>query len=68
MRTVPVLTFRLDESMEYGSKMDELFKKYTRTNLLRRLCTAERVNNPKPRNRTEMKIRIDMTDIYVFYE
>ncbi len=27
MRTVPVLTFRLDESMEYGSKMDELFKK-----------------------------------------
>lgn len=27
MRTVPVLTFRRDTSMEYGSKMDELFKK-----------------------------------------
>ena len=27
MRTVPVLTFRMDGSMEYGSKMDELFKK-----------------------------------------
>lgn len=27
MRTVPALTFRMDESMEYGSKMDELFKK-----------------------------------------
>lgn len=27
MRTVPVLTFRWDTSMEYGSKMDELFKK-----------------------------------------
>ncbi len=25
MRTVPVLTFLLDGSMEYGSKMDELF-------------------------------------------
>ncbi|MBO5046539.1 MAG: 30S ribosome-binding factor RbfA [Clostridia bacterium] len=27
MRTVPYLTFVLDESMEYGSKMDELFSK-----------------------------------------
>ncbi len=27
MRTVPALTFRMDGSMEYGSKMDELFKK-----------------------------------------
>ena len=27
MRTVPALTFRLDKSMEYGSKMDELFRK-----------------------------------------
>lgn len=27
MRTVPALTFRLDGSMTYGSKMDELFKK-----------------------------------------
>ena len=27
MRTVPALTFKLDESMDYGSKMDELFKK-----------------------------------------
>lgn len=26
MRTVPALTFRMDRSMEYGSKMDELFK------------------------------------------
>lgn len=27
MRTVPALTFRLDGSMSYGAKMDELFKK-----------------------------------------
>lgn len=27
MRTVPVLTFCADGSMEYGSKMDELFSK-----------------------------------------
>ncbi len=27
MRTVPVITFLLDGSMEYGSKMDELFAK-----------------------------------------
>ncbi|MBQ9728961.1 MAG: 30S ribosome-binding factor RbfA [Clostridia bacterium] len=27
MRTVPALTFRLDRSMIYGAKMDELFKK-----------------------------------------
>ena len=27
MRTVPALTFRMDGSMTYGSKMDELFKK-----------------------------------------
>lgn len=27
MRTVPAITFRMDRSMEYGSKMDELFKK-----------------------------------------
>ena len=27
MRTVPALTVKLDESMDYGSKMDELFKK-----------------------------------------
>ena len=27
MRTVPVITFKWDKSMEYGSKMDELFKK-----------------------------------------
>lgn len=29
MRTVPSLTFRMDKSMVYGSKMDELFKKIT---------------------------------------
>ena len=29
MRTVPSLTFRLDGSMVYGAKMDELFKKIT---------------------------------------
>ena len=28
-RTVPALTFRLDGSMSYGSKMDELFKSIT---------------------------------------
>lgn len=27
MRTVPAITFKWDKSMEYGSKMDELFKK-----------------------------------------
>lgn len=27
MRTVPVLTFLSDDSMEYGSKMDDLFAK-----------------------------------------
>ena len=27
MRTVPALSFRMDNSMVYGSKMDELFKK-----------------------------------------
>lgn len=27
MRTVPALTFKIDGSMEYGSKMDELFRK-----------------------------------------
>ena len=27
MRTVPSLDFRMDRSMVYGSKMDELFKK-----------------------------------------
>ena len=27
MRTVPALTFRMDKSMVYGAKMDELFKK-----------------------------------------
>ena len=27
MRTVPALTFRMDGSMGYGAKMDELFKK-----------------------------------------
>ena len=33
MRTVPALTFRLDGSMGYGAKMDELFKSivYTTT-------------------------------------
>ena len=30
MRTVPMLTFRMDESMVYGAKMDELFKKIER--------------------------------------
>ena len=29
MRTVPSLTFRMDGSMGYGAKMDELFKKIT---------------------------------------
>ena len=29
MRTVPSLTFKMDGSMVYGSKMDELFKKIT---------------------------------------
>ena len=29
MRTVPALTFRLDGSMCYGAKMDELFKTIT---------------------------------------
>ncbi len=27
MRTVPAITFRMDKSMIYGAKMDELFKK-----------------------------------------
>lgn len=27
MRTVPAITFRMDGSMGYGAKMDELFKK-----------------------------------------
>ena len=31
MRTVPALTFRMDRSMSYGAKMDELFKKITYT-------------------------------------
>ncbi len=31
MRTVPALTFKLDGSMSYGSKMDELFKGLTYT-------------------------------------
>ncbi len=30
-RTVPALTFRLDGSMSYGSKMDELFRSITYT-------------------------------------
>ncbi len=29
MRTVPSLTFRMDGSMSYGSKMDEIFKGLT---------------------------------------
>ena len=29
MRTVPSITFRMDGSMVYGAKMDELFKKIT---------------------------------------
>ena len=29
MRTVPALTFRMDKSMVYGAKMDELFKTIT---------------------------------------
>ena len=32
MRTVPALTFRMDGSMAYGSKMDELFKKISQEN------------------------------------
>ncbi len=34
MRTVPALTFRMDGSMSYGAKMDELFKglSYTTSN------------------------------------
>ena len=31
MRTVPALTFRMDGSMVYGAKMDELFKNITYT-------------------------------------
>ena len=31
MRTVPALTFRMDGSMVYGAKMDELFKTITYT-------------------------------------
>ena len=31
MRTVPAITFRTDNSMIYGSKMDELFKKIAQT-------------------------------------
>ena len=31
MRTVPALTFRMDKSMVYGAKMDELFKKISYT-------------------------------------
>ena len=31
MRTVPALTFRMDGSMGYGAKMDELFKNITYT-------------------------------------
>ena len=30
MRTVPMLTFLMDGSMEYGAKMDELFEKIHR--------------------------------------
>ena len=29
MRTVPAITFRMDGSMGYGAKMDELFKSIT---------------------------------------
>lgn len=70
MRTVPVLTFRLDESMEYGSKMDELFKKiHENESSSSSLHGAERVNNPKPRKRTEKKNK-DRYDGYFtfFYE
>lgn len=31
MRTVPAVTFRMDGSMGYGAKMDELFKSITYT-------------------------------------
>ena len=31
MRTVPALTFRMDGSMTYGAKMDELFKRIQTT-------------------------------------
>ena len=31
MRTVPAITFRMDGSMGYGAKMDELFKNITYT-------------------------------------
>ena len=31
MRTVPAITFRMDGSMSYGAKMDELFKNITYT-------------------------------------
>lgn len=31
MRTVPALTFRMDGSMGYGARMDELFKNITYT-------------------------------------
>ncbi len=31
MRTVPTLSFRMDGSMSYGSKMDEIFKNLTYT-------------------------------------
>ena len=33
MRTVPALTFRMDGSMVYGAKMDELFKKISYSTL-----------------------------------
>ena len=33
MRTVPALTFKMDGSMSYGSKMDELFKSITYSTL-----------------------------------
>ena len=32
MRTVPALTFRMDGSMSYGSKMDALFKQISKDN------------------------------------
>ena len=39
MRTVPALTFRMDKSMVYGAKMDELFKKISYT------TSADEVNS-----------------------
>jgi ribosome-binding factor A len=45
MRTVPALTFRMDGGMEYGSKMDELFKKLRQQDEQKAQSTEEKEEN-----------------------